>query len=93
MLLLFIDSNRQGEPESRAFSFRADSTQIFPPCIWTIFLAIERPSPVPPFSRVLERVHLVKFLEDPFLVYFRKPGAGVGNGNQKRPVGNRWPPR
>ena len=42
-------ANRKVEPRPRA-----DSTQIRPPCISTIRLAMARPSPVPPFFRVLE---------------------------------------
>ena len=50
---LFVDLDRKGDGEGRAFP-SSDSTQIVPPCISTMRLAIDRPSPVPPFFLVVE---------------------------------------
>jgi hypothetical protein len=41
---------------------------MLPPCISTICLAMAKPSPVPPFARVLEPSNLVEFLEDALLL-------------------------
>ena len=42
-------SDRERDPEGRALARASDSTQIVPPCISTMRLAIASPSPVPPF--------------------------------------------
>src|SRR5215831_540609 len=54
-----------------------DTTQMRPPCISTICLAMARPRPVPPLALVRELVDLVELIEDPTPLIKRNAGAGV----------------
>src|SRR5262245_13676803 len=55
---------------------KVDSTQMRPPCISTICLAMARPRPVPPLVGK-RTVDLMELLEDTILLVERYAGAGV----------------
>ena len=61
-----------------------DSTQIRPPCISTICLAMARPSPVPPLALVLELSTCRNFSKMRSLVR-RNAGAGIRHATAKWP--------
>src|SRR5208337_2160406 len=63
-----------------------ESTQMRPPCISMICLAMARPRPVPPFGLRVRVVDLVELLEDPRPLVLRNAGTGVDDTHREASV-------
>src|SRR5215470_5784771 len=64
---------------------KVDSTQMRPPCISTICLAMARPRPVPPLVGV-RTVDLVELIEDARLMFHGNAGPRIDHANVEMAV-------